>query len=226
MRLNYDWRIRLSVVGIIMAGLLLLPDYGWLVEAQTNNPTQVSYRQGAVVVKNVGTKPIAVIGGTFSYDGGNGRMLTPTWTYQFPGALFSGRRYFQPNEELTFPPTPTPNDSSQTIGYSQVSVTGVVFADGTTWGGTGDSLRRSLLAQAGATYAELNDILKVLRNESLETIKEVLRGPSPIIKGRDPSGYLHEVLRTELLDRGRHVYPDAIERLERMMAHLGDLIDR
>lgn len=220
-------RFSLYLIGLVTISTALLPGEFSLVAAQSGNPIRVAYDQGNFVIKNVGSKPIAAFNGVGSYQSAKGNVYNPTLSQILPGALFRWGQYLKPGEEWTVPPVPAaPNDASRTIEFFNVTITGVVFADGTVWGVTGDSLRRSVLAKAGAAYSELSVVLKAIRSESLEDIEELLKGPGPIIQGQDQGGWLHGVLKRHLLDQTGHIYPDAIARLTQMIEHLGNMIDR
>ncbi|MCS6804898.1 MAG: hypothetical protein RMM98_14580 [Acidobacteriota bacterium] len=226
MRTTRNSRLSWFLIGLTTVGWsFLLGDFS-LAKGQSGNPLQATVRQGTVVVRHVGSKPVVAFNGVFTYRSPKGHVATPTFTHSFLGTWFEGRGSFRPGQEVRFPPISPPDDSSLTYEYLDAAVTGVLFADGTTWGSTGDSLRRSMLARAGAICAKLNDILNVIKDNSLEEVEQLLRGPGPIIQGQELGEWLHRVLRKELLNQNGEIYPDALNRLRRMITHLEGMIDR
>lgn len=225
MRLKLQLRLPLSLVGIITASLIAVTGGFSPVNGQSSSPIRVTYNRGSVVLTNVSSKPIAAIEGTFSYEVVSGVVATPSWRHKFPGALFPGRRYFQPGEARTLPPVAPLHDFSQTITYNNVTITGVVFADGAVWGTTGESLRRTTLGEAGATSLMLGEVLRIFSNLSPERIEQLLNDAGPVIEGQQRGRWLHRVLQKELLDESGHLRPDALDRLRQMIAHLENMID-
>lgn len=226
MRQTRKMRLSWFLVGSITAGWVLMLGHFFPVRTQSAGPLQATVRQGTVVVRHVGSKPVVAFNGVFTYRGPKGHVATPTFTHSFLGAWFQGAGSFHPGQELTFPPISAPDDSGVTYQYMDAAVTGVLFADGTTWGTTGDSLRRSTLARAGTVCAKLSEILKVIKDNSLEEIEQLLRGPGPIMQGQEQGEWLHRVLQKELLNQNGRIYPDALNRLRQMIAHLEEMIDR
>jgi hypothetical protein len=196
--------------------------------AQSGDPIRVIYSGENVRLKNISTRPIAAYEGTFSYEVTPGRVATPTWRVILPGAWFGSGKHLQPGQQEPFFPSsiPLPDNSRRAIKYDNVTVTGVLFADGTVWGLTGGSLRRETLSRAGATLSGLHDVWRIVKNVSPERLEQLLQGPGPIIEGQERGRWLHRLLQREMLDETWHMRPDALDRMKQMITNLENLIDR
>lgn len=216
-------RFPFSLMGLVCLSLLVgNMGSAW---AQSIDPVRATVDQGTVLVKNVSSKPIAAFDGIFTYRDPRGVVGTPTFTLSFLGAWFKGQRIFRPGQEVTFPPISPPDDSSVRFEYLDVTVTGVLFADGTTWGASGESLRRRVLARLGALCTKLIEVLKVIQDDPPEEIERMLQGPGPLIQGQEQGHLVQRILRGELLDSEGRIHPDAVDRLRRVIGRLEDLID-
>lgn len=182
---------------------------------------QTTSGEGSLVLKNVSGKPIAAISGTFSYDTTRGPVSYP-WHESFlgsiAGSLTGPRRYFAPGEESSVPLVPlnitTGNDR---IKDATVSVTGVLYADGTVWGEKGEAVRKRFLDQAAASRYDLDYKILAAYNRLTpqEFEQEIKSGPIRI-----GQVWLNQLLQKGLLDEKGRLRPDALDRLRKMIANL------
>ena len=102
--------------------------------AAASSPVLAIPSRESLILKNVGSKPIIAVEGTFTYTSRGGTVANPRWGQSFAGAFFPNRKLFNPSEEITLPPIVPPHDAAEKIEYGNVSVRGVLFADGSSWG--------------------------------------------------------------------------------------------
>jgi hypothetical protein len=209
-------------IGMVLATITLISATGQfsLAWGQVAHPTRAIVTQDAVQVENVGLKPIAAIEGTFSYQLPTGQIATPSWTQTFSVAMFKNGRAFDPGQQLTFPKAQRlPDGTVQVMNYLDVTVTAIVFSDGTVWG-AGKALREKVIDTVASRRTQLREALQVLQTTSLEKIQSILHDSGPIIEGQSRSLWLKAALKERLLDKKGQVYADALDRLQQMIDDL------
>lgn len=187
------------------------------------SPVEVVERNGSVVVYNMSDQPIAGLCGTFDYiDPVTGLQHTVRWTTNFAGVFFDTSKFIPARGgEYRFDPPPEPN-SNGTLRQFNTLVSGVVFADGATWGSQGHYLGSRLAVTASEARLQLMEIKQILEDGSFEENARHLIGHVPLVNGRNAE-VLHIKLRNLLTtdDVPRRLRPDYMEQIDSLIAKLG-----
>lgn len=176
---------------------------------------------GQLVFTNEGPKPVAAIAGLMIYETSAGPSSYP-WTNYYLGGIARARAFFPPGKRTSVPPTAmnvTRPDGS--IRGVRAAVTGVVYADGTTCGDNGESLRKRYLWKAGTARLDLEKVLLAFQKLPAAEFEKLVR--AGILKQGEM--WLNLVLRQELLDENGRLKADAQQRLDKLAANLENPLD-
>lgn len=172
--------------------------------------------EGSLTLRNLSAKPVAAINGTMVYET-TGSPFSYPWSQDFLPSIAQAGRALPAGQEISVPlfPLNVPTGGGQ-INRAAVSVTGVVYADGTVCGETGGSLRDKFLAKAKAAAIDLERVLAAYEKVSQQAFEQLIKS-GPVQMGQR---WLNLLLKKELLDEGGRLRADALERLKTMKANL------
>ncbi|GEM_PF-6293449 len=217
MKLEHMRRKKLEM-GMAVVGFLVMLGCLSPIRAQYGVPIHTSVTDDGATIENVSDHPVAAIEGTFTYRSSEGKLVTSAWRQFFRVAFLKDGDTFEPGQRLSFPKeSRLPDGSREDLNYVDVTVTGIVFADGSTWG-TADALRSRITERAAALRLQLRDALLLLERMSPEEIESLLHKPGLLIQGRVESGFAKVVLRKRLLDEDGRLVPDPIDRVKQLIA--------
>ncbi len=176
---------------------------------------------GQLVFSNESPKPVAAIAGEMIYETGSGSTSYP-WTHSYLGGIARARAFLPPGKSSSVPPTATnvttPTDFVKAV---RAQVTGVVFADGTTCGARGESLRKYLIWRAGAARLDLEKVTLAFQKLPASEFEKLVK--AGILKQGEM--WLNLVLQHELLDENGRLRADVQQRLEKLAANLEKPLD-